>query len=336
MRAMLAGRSSLWNFTGYMIGLALLLAPAPESASAQAAKGKAAENQDDGRGVQFDKKMTYKWRAGVKIRAVGNCGGMFATVPVPFEWPEQTVRVVNEEVSNHVKRIEYRSLEGGVRQMLIDIPMIPAGDTAVAIMTFEVTRAHIVPPTDTTIFKISDRLPPQVGKFLAPSPFIESRHPTILKLSKEVLEGKEDADAWTKVETIYDYVRANVEYLEGPLKGALQALKDKKGDCEELTSLFIALCRANKIPARTVWVPDHCYPEFYLVDDKGKGHWIPCQAAGARSFGGIPEFRPVLQKGDNFKVPEKKEPQRYVAEFLKGKSVQVNPQVEWIRELLAE
>ena len=165
-------RSSMRTLYGFVVGLLVLPALAPQVAWGQAAKGKAAENQDDGRGVQFDKRMTYKWRAGVKIRAVGNCGGMFATVPVPFEWPEQTVRVVNEEVSNHVKRIEYRSLEGGVRQMLIDIPMIPAGDTAVAVMTFEVTRAHILPPPDTSIFKISDRLPPQVSKFLAPSPFI--------------------------------------------------------------------------------------------------------------------------------------------------------------------
>ena len=43
------------------------------------------------------------------------------------------------------------------------------------------------------------------------------------------------------------------------------ALRDGTGDCEELSSLFIALCRAHGIPARTVWVPDHCYPEFYLA-----------------------------------------------------------------------
>ena len=84
----------------------------------------------------------------------------------------------------------------------------------------------------------------------------------------------------------------------------MAALKDKTGDCEELTSLFIALCRASDIPARTVWVPGHCYPEFYLEDDEGKGHWFPCQAAGSRAFGGIPEQKPILQKGDNFSVPE--------------------------------
>ena len=52
-----------------------------------------------------------------------------------------------------------------------------------------------------------------------------------------------------------------------------------------------------------VWVPGHCYPEFYLEDAEGRGHWIPCQAAGTRAFGSMPEHRPILQKGDNFRVP---------------------------------
>src|SRR6185295_13350269 len=142
----------------------------------------------------------------------------------------------------------------------------------------------------------------KVSAFLGVSPFIETTNAKIKTLAKDLIKDKESA--WEKVETIYDYVRDHVEYQDGPLKGAVAALKDGKGDCEELTSLFIALCRANKIPARTVWVPGHCYPEFYLVDKAGHGYWIPCQAAGDRDFGGIGELRPILQKGDSFSLPE--------------------------------
>jgi hypothetical protein len=171
-------------------------------------------------------------------------------------------------------------------------------------------------------------------KFTGPSPYIESRHPQIRSLAKEIVAERQDA--WERVEAMYDWVRANVKYQEGELKGALAAMRDGNGDCEELTSLFIALCRANKIPARTVWIPGHCYPEFYLEDTAGNGHWIPCQAAGSRAFGSMPEFRPILQKGDSFRVPEKKDQQRYVAEFCKIKSVrgQQNPQVIFVREIL--
>ena len=104
---------------------------------------------------------------------------------------------------------------------------------------------------------------------------------------------------------MFDWVRANVKYeFAEEIKPAIEALKDGKGDCEELSSLVIALCRASGIPARAVWVPGHCYPEFCLNDEQGKPHWFPCQAAGAdRQFGSMIEDRPILQKGDNFRVP---------------------------------
>jgi hypothetical protein len=101
--------------------------------------------------------------------------------------------------------------------------------------------------------------------------------------------------------------------------------------------LFIAICRAGNIPARTVWVQGHCYPEFYLEDNKAVGHWFPCQIAGSREFGGIVETRPILQKGDNFKPhPGQKKNQRYLAEFLTGTPAPnaSQPSIRAVRELL--
>jgi hypothetical protein len=175
----------------------------------------------------------------------------------------------------------------------------------------------------------------EIRPFLAPSPKIESRDSKIRSLSKQIVS--EHEKAWEKVEAIYDYVREHVKYKEGaPLRGAVSAIKDGTGDCEDMTSLFIALCRAADIPARTVWVPGHCYPEFYLEDDKGAGRWFPCQIAGSREFGGILENRPILQKGDNFKpLQAKGERQRYMAEFLAGSETGGGkPRVKFVRELL--
>jgi hypothetical protein len=130
-------------------------------------------------------------------------------------------------------------------------------------------------------------------------------------------------------------VRENVEYKNGPIKGAAAALRDGTGDCEELTSLFIAICRAAGIPARTVWVEGHCYPEFYLLDKAGEGHWFPCQAAGTRAFGEIPELRPVLQKGDNIRPPyNRRDRQRYMANHLTGAGGR--PEVTFIRKMVSE
>jgi hypothetical protein len=95
------------------------------------------------------------------------------------------------------------------------------------------------------------------------------------------------------------------------------------------------MCRSEGIPARTVWVEGHCYPEFYLEDAAGIGHWFPCQAAGTRAFGEMPDQLPILQKGDNFRDSDRPgKPLRYMSEFIRGSAVNggAAPQVEWIRE----
>ena len=84
----------------------------------------------------------------------------------------------------------------------------------------------------------------------------------------------------------------------------------------------------------TVWVEGHCYPEFWLVDAEGKGSWFPCQAAGTRAFGGMPDHLPILQKGDSFRDPDRPgKPLRYVSEFCRGAAVSEagSPKVDWIR-----
>jgi Transglutaminase-like superfamily len=267
--------------------------------------------------VNLAKKETTRWQVGVTLQAEGGpCMDLYATVPVPAEWPEQKVREVARDISPLVADNKFRSLENGVQQFLISIPRLPAGSTAQAIITFEIDRFPMSPPSDPDSLRMPKRLPNELKRFLGASPMIETRNRKIRELAKD-LEDPE-LSPWKQVEKFYDHVRDHVKYMNGPLKGAAAALRDGTGDCEELTSLIIALCRIHGVAARTVWVPDHCYPEFYLEDQDGVGHWYPCQAAGTREFGGISELRPILQKGDNFKVPEKKERQRYVAEYLTG------------------
>lgn len=283
----------------------------------------------DDKGVKLDQSLTKKYKFGVSITAssAGPCIGVSATVPVPSDWPEQQVKVAGEDLSPQVRSITYRTIAGGVKQMVINIPQVARGEEAHAFVTFEVTRHSLLPPADTSIFKepTKDKLPRDMLIYLGTSPYIESNSPKIIKLAKEATEGK---SGWEKVEAIYDMAREKVQYKNGDLKGALRALVDGTGDCEELTSLFVAMCRAVGIPARSVWVPEHCYAEFYLVDGEGKGYWFPCQAAGSRAFGGIPEHRPVLQKGDNFRDPDRpKERLRYVNVYLKVAKPQGRPKV---------
>ncbi|HEY6564460.1 MAG TPA: transglutaminase-like domain-containing protein [Pirellulaceae bacterium] len=286
--------------------------------------------------VSVSHRETTRWQVGIVVEAVGGpCMGLYGTVPVPIDWPEQKVRVVDEQKSPWIGDVGFRVLDRGVKQMLVHIPRIPSGGRAEALLTLEIDRFVLAAPEDPDELVIPKRPPRELRIYLGTSPYIESRHRKIRDLARELTD--DSLSAWKQIEVFYDHVREHVTYMNGPLKGALAALRDGNGDCEELTSLFIALCRAHKVPARTVWVPDHCYPEFYLENAEGQGTWFPCQAAGTRAFGTMPELRPILQKGDNFKVPEKKERQRYVAEYLRGNSRASGgkPKVSFVRKKIS-
>ena len=282
---------------------------------------------------RLGEKTTSQWRFGVVVRAgSGPVTGILATTPVPMDWPEQQVKLVKEEKTANVSKLSYRVLDGGVKQMLVSIPKLGAGDEASAVVTFEVTKSEILGPQGTSDLQTPAKSSRELAKFLSPSPFIESNDAKVRSLATEIASDKEPG--WDQAAAVFDWVRANVRYeFAERIKPATEALKDGYGDCEELSSLVIAMCRANEIPARAVWVPGHCYPEFYLVDATGKGEWHPCQAAGAeRQFGSMIEERPILQKGDNFKVPEERGPQRYVKQFLSAKNAAADPEVKFILE----
>jgi len=286
-------------------------------------------------GAKVGETLVQKLQSGIIVSAgSGSCRGLVGYTAVPRNWPEQEVKIVDEEISPEAK-VEYREYDGAVKLMIVRIPNLRAGGTAKALVTFEIRRSQILPPDDTDAYVMPDlrKLDRRLRVYLGTSPKIETRDRKIRALAKAI--GPDEKTAWGRVEAIYDWVREKVEYKNGPLKGAVAALRDGTGDCEELTSLFIAICRAADIPARTVWVEGHCYPEFYLMDREGKGHWFPCQAAGTRSFGGIPELKPVLSKGDSFRPPHnRRDIQRYPADHLTGTGGR--PRVKFIRKQLSK
>jgi transglutaminase-like putative cysteine protease len=288
--------------------------------------------------ARYGEAKTIRFRVGAEITASrGACRGIVAMVTVPLECPEQQVQLLDEDFSTEVGEVSYRNLQEGARQMLISVPFLPSGATARAVVTAEVTMRPVLPPENPQLLKIPKRVDRKLRMFLNGSPYIEVKHQRIRSLNKEILKDVDpSASDWEKVEAIYDYVLEHVDYVEGPDKGAVESLRDGQADCQGRSMLFIALCRANKVPARMVWVDGHAYPEFYMEHAEGEGNWYPCESAGTRAFGEMPLARVILQKGDNFTVPERKERLRYASDYLIGLPTPGGgkPRVKYIREPL--
>lgn len=143
------------------------------------------------------------------------------------------------------------------------------------------------------------------GDWLAPEARVQSDHKEIVSFARSATRG---ANAKTPVAdvalSIYSAILKRSTYAKtGELPDALKALRNGKGECGDLSALFVATCRAAGVPARTVsgfcmgndqW---HVWAEF-LVPSVG---WVPVDpafAAGARPrsaapiyFGVIPEMR---------------------------------------------
>jgi transglutaminase-like putative cysteine protease len=225
--------------------------------------------------------------------------------------------------------------------MLIYIPTLSSRQSATAYATFEVRTATVLPPTQTGALVAPPKPDRTIKRYLGPSPFIDVNHRKIRAAIREATAELAAPSAgatgvWERVEALYDYALEHVKYKEGDDKSSVQALADGEGDCQALGAVFVAMCRTEKIPARMVWADGHQYAEFYLEDETGAGGWYPIETAGSRAFGEMPLARVILQKGDNFRVPERpRERLRYASDytmFLSAPSRQ--PKVVYVREMV--
>lgn len=117
-----------------------------------------------------------------------------------------------------------------------------------------------LPPFDTKIVNISAKLElsetsgrvaeKDLHIYLGAQENIESDHPEIYSLAMKL----KSEEVLNTAKNIFDWVADNMEY-SGYIsndRGALYALRNKKGDCTEFMYIFIALSRANDIPARGI------------------------------------------------------------------------------------
>ena len=91
---------------------------------------------------------------------------------------------------------------------------------------------------------------------------------TTTRLHQELAGGS--PHPWDLVRKFAAWIPRNIRPQMGTYTSVVQAITDRRGDCEEMSTLLVALCRYSGIPARIVWVPNHNWAEFYLLDHEGR------------------------------------------------------------------
>ena len=200
------------------------------------------------RGPKLGEPDVQKWKIGMSVSAAGGpVGRLTGTTTIPMPWPEQKLKLVSQDLSPGVT-VSYKPF-GTARQMVVNLPRIADGKEAHAILSIEVTRHTILPPDEADVYVVPDAasLPADFKPYLNASPLIESGHPRIKAVAKQLAEGQ--IKAWPHVKAIYDWVRKTIQYKkDAPLTTCVEAIDKGTGDCNELTSTFIAICRASGIP----------------------------------------------------------------------------------------
>lgn len=255
--------------------------------------------------LEYSEPKTYQLKITLTVSApAGPLKNVAATMPVPVKWPEQDVQLLDEEKPRGTSTRDTR-IKGRGAMMIFSVPLIRAGDSIECVRIYELTRKRIRLAADPTTLRAPTRFPRELREYLTSAPGVEIDGDRVAQLAATLV--KPDAEGWENARSFYDWYRRNLKYKSSDFLGAEGVLKGGVGDCEDMTALFVALCRSSKIPARTVWIEQHAYPEFYLETDKGEGVWIPVQSAGPDWFGEMADYRPILQKGNKFKNPFSKQ-----------------------------
>jgi len=177
-----------------------------------------------------------------------------------------------------------RSSAAPGRGDIVPLTALAAGVTATpAARTRMVLRLHgrdsveILQPGALAAHAAPYRLPSRdtaLARWLAPEPLIQSRDPRIAAQTRQII-GRERSPARV-AELLTHWVARSLHRSPASavsVPSAVKVLAVRRGDCNEATTLFVALARAAGLPARTVsgliYLNDrfyyHAWAEIYLA-----------------------------------------------------------------------
>jgi hypothetical protein len=129
-------------------------------------------------------------------------------------------------------------------------------------------------------------VPSDVTKYLAAGKIINVNDPAIKAKANELARGEDDA--YVVVYKIGSWIQDNVDYSLDSLTADAQqtaswVIQNRRGVCDEITALFIAMLRGVGIPAK--FVSGHAYTDFGELNDFGPHAWAEVWLPGSGWIG---------------------------------------------------
>ena len=151
------------------------------------------------------------------------------------------------------------------RQQVLKTEALPNG-------FYRITLKVKTEPETVTSFSNWPTKPSQDAKYLEESAEVQSQHPKIRALAQELVG--DTRNDWKVAQDINRWVYLNLKKVLVDTVTALDALRERRGECQSHTYLFTALARAVGIPTRIVnglvyskeyaGFLYHAWPEVYV------------------------------------------------------------------------
>jgi transglutaminase-like putative cysteine protease len=255
----------------------------------------------------FDLAINIRWEG------TGTATDLAASCVAPVAHGEQ--EIVDAEVFGDGCSAEVQALGQTAAQLVAAAPLIERGQVLEATARWRLQLFKAYQGYERDRFPAEQALgQAQVDEWLTSSPGIECRGQGVRRLAESIAPA--GGHPWDRALALFHWTWENIEGRPGAYTSVTEALDKRVGDCEERAGVFIALCRAIGIPSRLVWVPNHAWAEFALVDDAGTLHWIPAHTAAYSWFGWTGAHELVLQKGDRFVLPQNRKRVRLVGDWF--------------------
>jgi len=126
--------------------------------------------------------------------------------------------------------------------------------------------------------------------------FINPTNPNITTIARTVVENAGTNNSFLLAQSLFSWLKKNIQYQTHPgeegVRPAAITLQMGNGDCDDLSFLYISLCRAVDIPARfirgylltvyengTAITTAHAWTEVFVGGSMGINGWIPVECA---------------------------------------------------------